>query len=62
MYCDRILDYFGEGYGPPRRMYSRKAFEDWWGRYVEEQKGFRGGKGGEDDTDDWRAVRSPYEM
>ncbi|KAH7124738.1 hypothetical protein EDB81DRAFT_860934 [Dactylonectria macrodidyma] len=28
MYCDRILDLFGEGEGAPRMLYSRKAFED----------------------------------
>jgi len=62
MYCDRILDFFGEGEGAPRRLYNRKAFEKWWKGYCEEQKGFRFGRGGEGDPDDWRAVRSPYEM
>jgi hypothetical protein len=62
MYCDRILDKFGEGEGPPRRLYSRKAFEEWWERYCEEQQGFRAGTGGVDDINDWRAVKSPYEM
>ncbi|KAH7125014.1 hypothetical protein B0J13DRAFT_598985 [Dactylonectria estremocensis] len=37
MYCDRILDLFGE---------------DWWMGYCEEQKQFRPGKGGEEDVDD----------
>ncbi|KAH8654885.1 hypothetical protein BGZ61DRAFT_571138 [Ilyonectria robusta] len=40
MYCDRILDLFGEGEGAPRMLYSQKAFEDWWT--------------GEEDADDWR--------
>ena len=62
MYCDRILDYFGEGEGAPRRMYNRQAFQVWWNNYCEEQKRYRSGKGGDQDIDDWRAVRSPYEM
>lgn len=33
MYCDRILYYFGEGVGPPRHWYNRKAFEQWWCKY-----------------------------
>ncbi|KAH7124433.1 hypothetical protein EDB81DRAFT_861075 [Dactylonectria macrodidyma] len=62
MYCDHILDLFGEGEGAPRWLYNRQAFEKWWGDYCEEQKQFRPGKGGENDPDDWRAVRSPYEI
>ncbi|KAK3299159.1 uncharacterized protein B0H64DRAFT_387499 [Chaetomium fimeti] len=62
MYCDYILDLFGEGEGPPTRLYSRRAFEKWWGNYCEDQKGSRPGDGGEKDPDDWRAVKSPYEM
>ncbi|KAH8665309.1 hypothetical protein BGZ61DRAFT_484404 [Ilyonectria robusta] len=62
MYCDRILDLFGEGEGAPRSLYNREAFEEWWKDYCEEQKEFRPGNGGEKDPDDWRAVRSPYEM
>jgi hypothetical protein len=62
MYCDRILDYFGEGEGAPRSLYNRQAFEKWWKGYCEEQKQFRFGKGGKEDPDDWRAVRSPYEV
>ncbi|KAH7111940.1 hypothetical protein B0J13DRAFT_461604, partial [Dactylonectria estremocensis] len=60
--CDRILDLFSEGEGAPRILYSRKTFEDWWMGYCEEQKQFRPGKRGEEDADDWRAVRSPYDM
>ncbi|KAI0458421.1 hypothetical protein F5B21DRAFT_500318 [Xylaria acuta] len=60
MYCDHILDLFGEGEGAPRQLYNRPAFEKWWGRYREEQKQFRKGTGGEEDPDDWRSVRSPY--
>ncbi|EQL02298.1 ectomycorrhiza-upregulated zf-MYND domain-containing protein [Ophiocordyceps sinensis CO18] len=62
MFCDYILDLFGEGDGPPRRLYNRHAFERWWLRYCEEQKGFRFGKGGARDLDDWRAVPSPFEV
>jgi len=62
MYCDYILDLFGEGEGAPTHLYNRQAFEEWWKDYCEEQKEFRPGTGGENDPDDWRAVRSPYEM
>jgi hypothetical protein len=62
MYCDYILDLFGEGEGAPTRLYNRQAFKKWWKEYCEEQKEFRPGTGGENDPDDWRAVRSPYEM
>ncbi|KAI1755752.1 hypothetical protein F4782DRAFT_538221 [Xylaria castorea] len=36
--------------------------EGWWGRYCKEQKQFREGTGGEEDPDDWRRVKSPYEV
>jgi hypothetical protein len=62
MYCDRILDLFGEGEGAPTQLYNRQAFEKWWKGYCEEQKDFRLGTGGENDLSDWRAVRSPYEI
>ncbi|KAH8752794.1 hypothetical protein F5883DRAFT_506445 [Diaporthe sp. PMI_573] len=62
MYCDYILDLFGEGEGAPTHLYNRQAFEEWWKDYYEEQKEFRPGTGGENDPDDWWAVRSPYEM
>ena len=62
MYCDYILDVFGEGEGAPRRLYNRQAFEEWWERYCEDQKENRSGIRGEQDPDDWRAVRSPYEV
>ncbi|KAM4061812.1 putative ectomycorrhiza-upregulated zf-mynd domain-containing protein [Hirsutella rhossiliensis] len=62
MFCDHILDLFGEGDGPPRWLYSRQAFEKWWVNYCEEQKRLRPGKGGERDPDDWRAARSPYQV
>ncbi len=52
MYCDRILDLFGEGRGAPTRLYNRQAFEKWWKGYCAEQ---------EEDVG-WQAVRSPYEM
>jgi len=47
MYCDYVLDVFGEGRGAPARLYSQEAFGKWWGRYCVEQREFRGGKGGE---------------
>ncbi|KAK7757408.1 hypothetical protein SLS62_000420 [Diatrype stigma] len=62
MYCDYILDLFGNGEGAPTHLYNRLAFEEWWKGYCEEQRAFRRGTGGEKDPDDWRAVRSPYEM
>ncbi|KAK8929776.1 hypothetical protein H634G_01637 [Metarhizium anisopliae BRIP 53293] len=61
MYCDYILNIFGEGQGAPRWLYNRPAFEKWWERYCKEQKCMRSGKGGKHDPDDWRAVGSPYE-
>ncbi|KAH0600504.1 hypothetical protein MHUMG1_01501 [Metarhizium humberi] len=61
MYCDYILDIFGEGQGAPRWLYNRPAFEKWWEGYCKEQKCMRAGKGGKHDPDDWRAVASPYE-
>jgi len=63
MYCDYILDLFGEGEGPPRRLYSRQAFQKWWDGYWEDQKQnqSRSGLGGEGGPDDWWAVKSPYE-
>ncbi|KJZ67955.1 hypothetical protein HIM_12654 [Hirsutella minnesotensis 3608] len=62
MFCDHVLDLFGDGEGPPSWLYSRQAFEKWWAEYCEEQKRLRLGKGGERDPDDWRAVRSPYQV
>jgi hypothetical protein len=61
MYCDYILDVFGEGEGAPKWLYNRPAFEKWWEGYCKEQKRLRSGKGGKHDPDDWGAVRSPYE-
>ncbi|KAH6874065.1 hypothetical protein B0T10DRAFT_533095 [Thelonectria olida] len=46
----------------PQHLEGREAFEEWWEGYCEEQKEFRPGTGGENDPDDWRAVRSRYEM
>ncbi|KJZ70619.1 hypothetical protein HIM_10007 [Hirsutella minnesotensis 3608] len=62
MFCDHVLDLFGDGEGPPSWLYSRQAFEKWWAEYCDEQKRLRPGKGGERDPDDWRAVRSPYQV
>lgn len=64
MYCDHILNLFGEGEGAPRRLYNRQAFEKWWKGYCEEQKKMQvlSGNGGEEGLDDWGAVRSPYEI
>ncbi|GAB0134214.1 hypothetical protein EsDP_00002595 [Epichloe bromicola] len=52
MYCDYILDLFGEGEGAPRWLYNRPAFEKWWEGYCEGQKCLRSGDGGEADPDD----------
>ncbi|KAI5918085.1 hypothetical protein F4810DRAFT_693559 [Camillea tinctor] len=62
MYCDYILDLFGEGEGPPRHLYNRQAFEKWWKKYCQRQNEIRNGTGGESDLDDWRNVKSPYEV
>jgi hypothetical protein len=53
-YCDYILDLFGDGEGPPRRLYNRAAFEKWWARYVGEMR--------EIGRDDWKKVPTPYEV
>ncbi|KLU83177.1 hypothetical protein MAPG_02242 [Magnaporthiopsis poae ATCC 64411] len=62
MYCDRILYRFGDGDGAPTALYNRKAFTEWWNEYCAKQKKSRKGTGGEQDPDDWRAVKSPYEV
>ncbi|KAI1801814.1 hypothetical protein F4811DRAFT_532900 [Daldinia bambusicola] len=62
MFCDHILDIFGEDGSAPTRLYNRQAFETWWEEYCENHKRTRPGTGGEMDPDDWRAVPSPYEM
>jgi hypothetical protein len=54
MYCDLILDHFGEGEGAPERLYNRPAFEKWWKGYCKQQDEYS--------ADDWRAVKSPYEI
>lgn len=61
-YCDHILDLFGEGLGAPGQLYNREAFETWWNDYRDEQQQFRHSTGGDEDSDDWRTVRSPYVM
>lgn len=53
MYCDRVLDIFGDGGGAPRHLYNRPAFEKWWARYAEEARGYRG---------DWKNVPTPYQV
>jgi len=62
MYCDPILDLFGEEKGAPTHLYNRQAFADCWKEYCNDQKKFWSGNGSDNDPDDWRAVRSPYEM
>lgn len=62
MYCARILDCFDDGNGAPTALYNRKAFAEWWKEYCAEQKKSRKGTGGNQDPDDWRAVKSPYEV
>ncbi|KAL1865345.1 hypothetical protein Daus18300_007235 [Diaporthe australafricana] len=54
MYCDHILDLFGDGEGVPRKLYNRPAFEKWWASYVEEML--------EIGRDDWKNVPTPYEV
>ncbi|KAI0487318.1 hypothetical protein F4859DRAFT_250653 [Xylaria cf. heliscus] len=58
MYCDYILDLFGEGERAPTRLYNRRAFQEWWERYCEQQKKPREGTDGEG----WQSVKSPYEV
>lgn len=53
MYCDHILDLFGDGDGPPEHLYTKPAFEKWWARYAEETREYR---------DDWKNVPTPYEV
>jgi len=47
MYCNYILDLFGEGEGAPTYLFDRQAFEEWWKGYYKEQKKNRPGTGGE---------------
>lgn len=54
MYCDYILDLFGEGEGAPRHLYNRPAFEKWWTKYVEEMRDL--------DRHDWNNVPTPYQV
>ncbi|KAJ5458033.1 hypothetical protein N7475_009421 [Penicillium sp. IBT 31633x] len=37
MYCDYIPDYFGEGAGAPKHLYSRQAFERWFANYQRDE-------------------------
>ncbi|KAI0097984.1 hypothetical protein GGR51DRAFT_451863 [Nemania sp. FL0031] len=60
MYCDYILSFFNDRGGAPNQLYSREAFEQWWQGYCEDQRQSRSGTGGEEDSDDWRVVKSPY--
>lgn len=53
MYCDYILDLFGEGEGAPKHLYNRPAFEKWLMKYAEEMREYR---------DDWKNVPTPYEV
>ncbi|KAK3334196.1 hypothetical protein B0T19DRAFT_148121 [Cercophora scortea] len=61
-YCELVGDKLVGGQALPRDMLSRRGFEAWFETYCEEQKGVRTGTGGEGDVEDWREVRSPYEM
>ncbi|OJZ83195.1 hypothetical protein ASPFODRAFT_210026 [Aspergillus luchuensis CBS 106.47] len=36
MYCDMILDFFGEGEAPTR-LYNRQAFEKWFASYKRQE-------------------------
>lgn len=53
MYCDHILDLFGDGDGPPKHLYNRPAFEKWWARYAKETQDYR---------DDFSNAPTPYEV
>ncbi|KGO50194.1 Uncharacterized conserved protein UCP028035 [Penicillium expansum] len=53
MYCDHILDYFGEGEGAPKHLFTRQAFERWFVGYQKEQLGFG--------RQEWTSVPPLYE-
>ncbi len=56
MYCDRILDLFGDGDGsPPARLYNREAFKRWWDNYDKTEK--MNGRA------EWQeAIKSPHDV
>ncbi|KAF2399262.1 hypothetical protein EJ06DRAFT_563720, partial [Trichodelitschia bisporula] len=41
MFCDRILDYFGDSKGPPSQLYKREVFETLWKSYCKNHDAFR---------------------
>lgn len=53
MYYDHILDYFGEGEGAPKHLFTRQAFERWFVGYQKEQLGFG--------RQEWTSVPPLYE-
>lgn len=62
-YACRILDRFGDGDGPPLRLYNWQAFDRWWKTYVASRKeGQSKSEHVPDPDDDWTAVKSPYEV
>lgn len=52
MYCDYILEYFGNG-SAPQHLYNRQAFERWFVVYQKENAGFG--------RSEWKSVPPLYE-
>lgn len=67
-YASMILDIFGDGNGPPSRLYNQQAFERWWKNYVEQRKETQASYASCEPVqnpraeDNWTAVKSPYEV
>lgn len=61
MYCDLILDRFGDG-GIPTKLYNRDAFEKWFQKYrTERQEITKAVKSTPGDLDDWKDVETPHQ-
>lgn len=56
MYCDGVIEYFGEGEGPPVQDYNPTAYEDWAKKYEVERndaiEAFENFKPDEDSSDE----------
>ncbi len=62
-YASGILDRFGDGNGPPLRLYDWQAFERWWKNYVASRREVQSILGqGRNSDGDWTAVKSPYDV
>ena len=62
-YAAGILDRFGDGDGPPLRLYNWQAFERWWKNYAATRREGQSKPGQiPNPDDDWTAVKSPYEV